>query len=73
MLIELTRVDKSKIYINFYQIEMVEQKVNTVIRMMNEVMYIVLETPEEINQKIKEKMKEFVDFLLEEKDGREKV
>lgn len=73
MLIELTRVDKSKIYINFYQIEMVEKKVNTVVRMMNEVIYIVLETPEEINSKIKEKLKEFVNFLMEEKDGGKKI
>jgi len=53
MLIELTRIDGSKININFFQIEMVERKTNTVIRMINEVSYIVTETPAEIEEKIK--------------------
>lgn len=66
MLIELTRIDGSKIHLNPFQIEMVEKKVNTVVRMMNEVMYIVIETPQEIN----EKMNDAFRSLIEEVRGR---
>lgn len=62
MLVELTRIDGSKIFLNPFQIEMVERKVNTVIRMMNEVMYIVVETPQEIENKIDDAFRK----LLEE-------
>jgi|GEM_PF-2816279 uncharacterized protein YlzI (FlbEa/FlbD family) len=58
MLIELTRIDGSKININFFQIEMVEKKVNTVIKMVNEVSYIVVETPNEIEEKIKKEIRD---------------
>jgi len=58
MLIELTRIDGSKININFFQIEMVEKKVNTVIKMVNEVSYIVVETPNEIEEKIKREIRD---------------
>ncbi|MCX8029064.1 MAG: flagellar FlbD family protein [Brevinematales bacterium] len=70
MLIELTRIDGSKININPFQIEMVEKKNNTVIRMMNEVMYIVIEEPSYIEEKIKLKLKEiFISSILEAKNG----
>ncbi len=69
MLIQLTRIDKSKININPFQIEMVEKKTNTVIRMMNEVIYIVLEEPEEINKKIKENIIEIINYYMERKNG----
>ncbi|MFN4245850.1 MAG: flagellar FlbD family protein [Brevinematia bacterium] len=70
MLIQLTRIDGSKININPIQIEMIEKKINTVIRMMNEVTYIVLEGPEEINNKIKEKIVEVVRYYKEKGNGR---
>ncbi|MGC8870285.1 MAG: flagellar FlbD family protein [Brevinematia bacterium] len=63
MLIELTRIDGSKIHLNPFQIEMVEKKVNTVIRMMNEVMYIVVETPQEIQEKVKLAFRSFLDDI----------
>lgn len=69
MLIELTRIDGSKINLNPFQIEMVEKKTNTVIRMMNEVTYIVLEHPKEINDKIKEKLKEMISSYFGGKNG----
>ncbi|MEN2997531.1 MAG: flagellar FlbD family protein [Brevinematia bacterium] len=69
MLIELTRIDGSKININPLQIEMVERKTNTVIRMMNEITYIVIEHPKEINEKIKEKLKEVIIHSLGGKNG----
>ncbi|MGB9621844.1 MAG: flagellar FlbD family protein [Brevinematia bacterium] len=63
MLIELTRIDGSKIHLNPFQIEMVEKKVNTVIKMMNEVMYIVVETPQEIQEKVKLAFRSFLDDI----------
>ena len=69
MLIQLTRIDKSKININPFQIEMVEKKTNTVIRMMNEIIYIVLEEPEEINKKIKENIIDIINYYMERKNG----
>lgn len=69
MLIELTRIDGSKININPFQIEMVEKKNNTVIRMMNEVMYIVLEEPSEIENKIKEKIRSVILSSIGGKNG----
>lgn len=69
MLIELTRIDGSKININALQIEMVEKKNNTVIRMMNEVMYIVLEDPHEIENKIKEKVRDIILSYIGGKNG----
>ncbi|MCS7299208.1 MAG: flagellar FlbD family protein [Spirochaetia bacterium] len=69
MLIELTRIDGSKININPFQIEMVEKKNNTVIRMMNEVMYIVLEDPYEIENKIKEKIRNIISSSIGGKNG----
>lgn len=69
MMIKLTRIDGSKININPLQIEMIEKKTNTVIRMMNEVMYIVVEEPEEINEIIREEIKRIVDFCLGGKNG----
>jgi len=64
MLIELTRIDGSKININFFQIEMVERKTNTVIRMINEVSYIVIETPSEIKEKIKNELRDVLKELV---------
>jgi len=73
MLIELTRIDGSKININFFQIEMVERKTNTVIRMINEVSYIVTETPSEIEEKIKNKLREVLKELVGGEYGKKKV
>ncbi len=73
MLIELTRIDGSKININFFQIEMVERKTNTVIRMINEVSYIVTETPAEIEDKIKKELKDILRELVEGKYGEKKI
>jgi uncharacterized protein YlzI (FlbEa/FlbD family) len=73
MLIELTRIDGSKININFFQIEMVERKTNTVIRMINEVSYIVTETPSEIEEKIKNELREVLKELVGGEYGKKKV
>ena len=73
MLIELTRIDGSKININFFQIEMVERKTNTVIRMINEVSYIVTETPAEIEEKIKKELRDVLRELVEGEYGKKKI
>jgi uncharacterized protein YlzI (FlbEa/FlbD family) len=73
MLIELTRIDGSKININFFQIEMVERKTNTVIRMINEVSYIVTETPTEIEEKIKNELRDVLKELVGGEYGKKKV
>jgi flagellar protein FlbD len=73
MLIELTRIDGSKININFFQIEMVERKTNTVIRMINEVSYIVTETPAEIEEKIKNELRNVLKELVGGEYGKKKV
>jgi len=73
MLIELTRIDGSKININFFQIEMVERKTNTVIRMINEVSYIVTETPTEIEEKIKNELRNVLKELVGGEYGKKKV
>jgi len=73
MLIELTRIDGSKININFFQIEMVERKTNTVIRMINEISYIVTETPTEIEEKIKNELRDVLKELVGGEYGKKKV
>jgi len=52
---------------------MVERKTNTVIRMINEVSYIVTETPAEIEEKIKNELRDVLKELVGGGYGEKKV
>ncbi len=54
MIVKLTRIDGSSLYINIFQIEKVEKKTYTTITMINGIFYVVVEEPDYINLKVKE-------------------
>jgi len=61
-MLEVTRLNGEIIYLNYLQIEYIENIPETKIRMMNGNFYLVKDTAESIQQKMKEFMSDCIAF-----------
>jgi len=62
-MIELTKLNNEKFYMNPNLIEIIEQSPDTIITMASEKKYIVLENVEEINRKLDDYYRRIYMFL----------
>jgi flagellar protein FlbD len=62
-MIELTKLNNEKFYMNPNLIEIIEQSPDTIITMTSEKKYIVLENVEEINKKLDDYYRRIYMFL----------